>query len=84
MAILMPESTIRAAETPSYHNHRLKGRWEFTVLVPCVTCFVKLHSPEVADLGAEILVSLDVETPWLDGHPGVQFYYQGGGDTFLP
>ena len=32
---------------------------------------------------AQILISSDCKTPWLDSHPGPRFRYHGGQNTFV-
>ena len=69
-AILVSDSNTRAGETPSYHNQQRKVGVQ--VVWPCTMWLGELDLPEVLDFLAEFLVSSDVETPWLDGHPGAR------------
>ena len=68
--ILVPDSNIRAVETPSYHNHQRQVGvcWVWTIFISvCVGAPTYL---KYSILMAEFLVSSDVGTPWLDSHPG--------------
>ena len=67
-AIPVPDSNIRAAETPPYHNHQRQVGFHRPMTLHHMVC--GLTPPLKLPIWAEILVSSDVETSWLDSHPG--------------
>ena len=66
--------------TPIYHPSLYLG----TVKQTRASLGLWTYTSLKLQIWAEILVSSDMETPWLDGHHTPRFKYQGGGDTFLP
>ena len=79
-AILIPDSNAMKDRTPLWHNNQRQ------VGAGCPPArhqlFFESHPQKVADLGSDFGL-LDCKTPWLGSHPGPQFQYHGGQNTFV-
>ena len=62
----------------------IKGKWERDALRPGMRFFLeKSGTLKKLLIWAQILVSLECKTPWLDSHTGPRFQYHGGQNTFV-
>ena len=80
-AILVPDSNTMEDRTPLWHNNQTQ------VGPGCPRtrasgCFWSCTLKKLL-IWAQILVSLDCITPWLDSHPGPRFQYHYGQITFV-
>ena len=80
-AILVPDSNTMEGRTPSWHNNA-NASGSKTPSGQASGCF-RSCTLQMLPIWAEILVSSDCKTPWLDSHPVPQFQYHGGQNTFM-
>ena len=80
-AILFPDSNTTQDRTPSWHTQS-KASGSGTPSGQASGCF-RSCTLQKLPIWAQIWVSSDCKTPWLDSHPVPRFQYLGGQNTFM-
>ena len=73
-AILIPDSNTMEDRTPLWHNNQRQVGAGHPPAMHQVVCFWS-RTLQKLPIWAEMLVSSDCKTPWLDSHPGPRFQY---------